>query len=353
MGSWAKRIRKHWITMWLVTAVLFLAILTVSASYIGNKEVKRVVSTRSVTDAVFSSNVMVAPDGTKSLYSDNTTKHYTYPVTVCNFAQMTPAIHAMEEINYKLTATLMKYSKSGVPEIVKSVPVGDSGNLTFSIQKIVDNNSTLTADPIYSLSDKFTYTYENESLDRTISCTDTFLLTFDRSLMEKENAQYCIYIKAIPLNTNAVSGTVTEIGCYVDVSKGMIYDTGWSGELAETDDKDYDAYNLIVSGSGAGTIEVTFDSSRFSISEVFLNDSENTFLDMSNNKVTGENALIDDADANWKKLILEVNSIDQNRYEIQFFKKDSAVYNSASEVNNYIKCRNYKPKTAASNGQEG
>ena len=96
-----KQLQKHWITCWLITAlVVFLGVggALVYGAYIGNSDIKRSVSTRSISDIVFSSNVLTAPPQSKNLHDSNSTGEYRYDVTVCNFEQMSPTNYAKEKI---------------------------------------------------------------------------------------------------------------------------------------------------------------------------------------------------------------------------------------------------------------
>ena len=189
----------------------------------------------------------------------------------------------------------------------------------------------------------FQVIYENQTLSDLISATDTFTLIFDREEMKKDSTDYFIQITATPTNTTAVSGTITQLQAQISVSKGKDYGSRWRAVLTEPDDADYDAYNVQVSGSGAGTIEIMWKTEYFNISDMFLMDTANTFRDSTGDAVTGDNAIITAGE--WSKVILEVDSYTkENKYDIQFFKKHSHTFSASDPVSAYIKEGEYKEK---------
>lgn len=343
-----KRIRKHWITYWMISAFLLFFLVGaygVYSAYMGNSELKRMVSTKSVTDIVFSSNVMKAPPAAKNLHANDTSREYEYPVTVCNFEQMSPANYAKEQIMYNLTAELVRYDGTSYMPVTEELLREDGvTKKVFQIKKTGDDNTSVS-ETIYDLNsstNSFKAIYTNEILPGTSSMTDTFTLVFDREELNQENSEYFIQITATPAENTAISGTVSEIRAWISASKGKDYGAGWTGSLIETDHEDYDAYNMQVYGSGTGTIEIRWNSSYFTISDIFLMDDSNKFEDDNGNDLTGDAAILDDSVQGWKKVILRVNSYEQNKYDIQFFKVQAHTYTADDPVSNYIDAGGYK-----------
>ena len=342
-----KKIQKHWITFWMITAILvFFSIgaFYIYAAYMSNSEMKRTVSTRSISDIVFSSNVMKAPAQPKNLHDTNSTNEYEYPVTVCNFEQMSPAIHAKEKIFYDLTVELVKYNGTTY-EPVTEVLYREDGTTrkVFQVKKTSDDNIPFSG-TIYDLnSGRFNIVYSNESLNDDASVTDIFTLVFDRDEMLKDSTEYFIQITATPTNGTAISGTVRPIQAQISVSKRKEYGSRWNGVLVETDNADYDAYNMQLTGSGAGTIEIMWKTKYFDISDMFLMDITNVFKDANGengNTVSGNAAIL--IEGEWSKVILEVNSYTRvNKYDIQFFKKQSHTFTASDPISNYIKTGMY------------
>ena len=346
-----KKIQKHWITFWMITAITVffsLGVFYIYAAYMGNSEMKRTVSTRSISDIVFSSNVMKAPAQPKNLHETNANIEYEYPVTVCNFEQMSPATHAKEQIFYNLTVELVRYNGSSY-EPITSILYREDGTTpkVFQVKKTSDDNDPFGG-TVYDLnSGTFSKVYSNESLADTASVTDIFTLVFDREEMQKDSTDYFIQITATPTNGTAISGTVRPIQAQISVSKGKDYGSRWSGVLVETDNADYDAYNMQLTGSGAGTIEIMWKTADFDISDMFLMDTANVFKTAngtSGSTVSGGSAILTDGE--WSKVILEVNSYTKtNKYDIQFFKKQSHTFTASDPVSNYIKTGTYTEVT--------
>ena len=334
----------------MITAVLIFSVFSgiyIYAAYMGNSNMKRSISTRSISDIVFSSNVMKAPAQARNLHESNSAAEYEYPVTVCNFEQMSPTTHAKEIINYNLTAELVKYNGTDYVPVTSTVYREDGITAkVFRIRQTADDNNPLSGVTEYDLnSDTFQVTYENQTLSNLKSATDTFTLVFDREEMLKDSTDYFIQITAEPTNTTAVSGTIRELKAQISVSKGKDYGSEWTAVLNESNDVDYDAYNLQVSGSGAGRIEIMWKKDHFNISDMFLMDTANVFKDAitGGNTVYGDSAILTDGD--WSKVILEVDSYTkENKYDIQFFKKQSHTFSASDPVSTYIKEGEYKEK---------
>ena len=331
----------------MITAVLIFSVLSgiyIYAAYMGNSNMKRTISTRSISDIVFSSNVMKAPAQARNLHEINSAAEYEYPVTVCNFEQMSPATHAKETINYTLTAELVRYDGTAYMPVTETVYREDGITAkVFRIRQTADDNNQLSGETYDLNSGRFQVTYENQSLSDSISATDTFTLVFDREEMKKASTDYYIQITATPTNATAVSGTIRPLQAQISVSKGKDYGSRWRAVLTEPDDADYDAYNVQVSGSGAGTIEIMWKTEYFNISDMFLMDTANTFRDSTGDAVTGDDAIITVGE--WSKVILEVDSYTkENKYDIQFFKNQSHTFSEIDPVSAYIKEGEYKEK---------
>ena len=70
---------------------------------------------------------------------------------------------------------------------------------------------------------------------------------------------------------------------------------------------------------------------------------------------SGDNILsdaVDDNQTGWKKRTLSVNSIQNNRYVVQFFKRNANVSYTGNEFpSKYIKCKNYTATVATENSE--
>ena len=340
-----KRIRKYWITIWMVLSVAALGTYIAYGAYTGTAQVKRVVSTMPTIDTVFSSNYMENPQGIKNLHTTQF-ENYVCPVTVCNFAQLTPTGFSREKIRYSLTAELVKFDSGSrqyiaVDQVQTKTSNGSATAKTFYIKKTHDDNRPITSDSTHSLNSDgvFSYTFSNEELAGGDSHTDTFEVCFDAAETLQETPDLYIRLTATPEDTNT-NGTVTEMSCILSISKGRIIETGWHGALAESSATDYDGYNLIVEGVGQGKIDIRWDNTKFMINPAFTSDTTNNSFASDNG--SGSPVVADSTSSDWQKVTLNVNSLEKNRYEVQFYKrKSSTTYTGNNSANNFIKCDNY------------
>lgn len=341
MKNFFRKAKKYWITIWMLLSVAALGTYITYAAYAGTAQVKRVVSTMPTFDTVFSSNYMENPLGVKNLHTTSF-ENYICPVTVCNFAQLTPTGFSKEKIKYSLTAELVTYDSSSrqyvqIDTVQTKTVNGVSVNKTFYIKKTHDDNNAITSE-IHSLNStgSFSYTFTDELLAGGDSHTDTFDICFDESETLKESPDLYIRLRAVPDDTNT-NGTVTEMSCVISISKGRTIETGWHGSLAESGAIDYDGYNMIVEGVGIGTIDIRWDNTRFMINPAFISDTTN------NSFATG---VVDDDTTGWRKITLNVNSLTKNRYEIQFYKRIAGTtYTGDDHAGNYIVCDHYVVST--------
>ena len=319
------KLKSHWITIWLVLALISTAIIVINAAYLGNKDVKRVVSTASISDVYFSSNILTGSGIIKNIRTANTSSNYQCVLSVYNYDEMNPTNYAKEDIRYKLTAKLVSYDRdseefSDVTETLMKTS-NPSNPKVFTITKTKDENENCSEAEKDLNTDPYKVVYEGESLGGGGAFSDTYTLTFDMEEVAKDLPELYIYVIAEPVS-DGVTGTVSTQSGYISVSKGIAYTSGWHGSLTENDNQAYDAYNMIISGSGAGKIDVKWDSEKFEISKSSLE-----LYEYSNETETGfdRNGI---ETANGKSTItLYVNSVISNRYEIQFYKKVSGDYN--------------------------
>ena len=147
-----------------------------------------------------------------------------------------------------------------------------------------------------------------------------------------------IQVSAIPSEESIrLNGGVSNLGSIISISQGRTVETGWHGSLQESSSTDYDAYNLIIEGSGAGTIDIYWDSAKFTMNPVFITQYEGVRLSSETN---------DPERAGWKKRTLTVNSASgENRYVVQFYKKVPGTYTGTEFPSKYIECKNYVQTT--------
>lgn len=338
------RIIKKLVTLWMIVSILALSsVYFAFAAYNGTAIVKRVVSTQTSSISSFSSNYMevysTSNIAVKNLRTTNE-GNFICPITVCNYDQLDPTSPARARIDYVFTATLVRYNSSTEEYIpVSTIQTDNERTKTFYVQKVMDDNQAITSDSQHSINGvAFSYTYSSESLAGGNSHKDVYHICFDAAEVEKDIPDLFIQVSAIPSEESIrLNGGVSNLGSIISISQGRTVETGWHGSLQESSSTDYDAYNLIIEGSGAGTIDIYWDSAKFTMNPVFITQYEGVRLSSETN---------DPERAGWKKRTLTVNSASgENRYVVQFYKKVPGTYTGTEFPSKYIECKNYVQTT--------
>ncbi|MEE3415388.1 MAG: hypothetical protein VZR53_08460 [Prevotella sp.] len=331
------KIIKYPITIWMLISVLTFCAVTIGYSaYSGTIDVKRVVSTQASSSTVFSSNYMESGDTliVKNLHTI-AEGNFICNVTVCNYDQLDQSSPARSLITYNFTAELVKYNKTTEQyEKVTETQLNDGNQpKTFYVQKKMDNNEIINTDTQHDLNTgSFEYTYTGETLTGGETYKDSFDICFDSVEVEKDIPELFIRVTAVPNDESVqLNSGVPTLSSIISISKGRTVETGWHGSLNESNINDYDGYNLVIEGSGSGTIDILWDNNEFTINPAFLT--------INSNKLT---AITDDVSEGWKKTTLTVNSTEENRYVVQFYKKKQNVSYTGNEFpSKYIICNNY------------
>ena len=329
-----KRIIKYPVTAWMVISILALTAIYVSyAAYNGTADVKRVVSTQATSTTVFSSNYLEkysnAGIAVKNLRTTNE-GNFIVSVTVCNYDQMDFNSYAKGLIEYEFKAELVKQVNDAyVP--VESVQMNGTNAKTFYVQKIMDENTT-TTDTQHSLNEgSFSYTYGSESLTGGSSNKDSFEICFDAAEVALDVPELFIRVTATPTEESMqLNSGISTLASIISISQGRSVETGWHGSLQETGGEEYDGYNLIIEGAGSGTIDILWDNSKFVMNPAFI-----SLYGSGESPILGPESDVSDR-AGWNKRTLSVNSLNDNRYVVQFYKKTS----SATGTGNIL-CNNY------------
>ena len=207
----------------------------------------------------------------------------------------------------------------------------------------MDNNEAVSAEAHNLNTEDFTYTYVGETLAGGSPYKDSFDICFDSSEVEKDIPNLFIRVTATPTDESVqLNGGVPTISSIISISKGRTVETGWHGNHDESSTNDYDGYNLIIEGSGSGKLDILWGTNEFTINPAFLT--------IYSDKLT---QVADAATSGWKTVTLTVNSTEDNRYVVQFYKKKTnASYTGSEFPSKYILCNNYVPDEEAENQQE-
>lgn len=344
-----KKTIKYPITIWMMVSIIALSSMYLSfAAYNGTAIVKRVVSTQASSNSVFSSNYMevfstnIAVKNLRTINEGN----FICPITVCNYDQLDPTSPAHGTIDYSFTAELVRYDSSSDTYVPVTTVQNNDNNVakTFYVQKNIDDNQTISTDSQHNLnaSGNFSFTYPSESLPGENPYRDSFNICFDATEVAKDIPELYIRVSATPTAESVQENGISNLACIISVSQGRSVVTGWHGSLQESSNNDYDGYNMVIEGSGTGTIEILWDNSKFTMNPAFVS------------QYGGAGGILSDAEdvagqTGWKKRILTVDSASgDNRYVVQFYKNNANTPYTGNEFpSKYIKCENYTPAADA------
>lgn len=286
-----------------VVIVVLLLLLPVSyAAYTSVTSARRVVSTAGGADVLFSSNYLPTllqeemegnSKGEKyknipisyQVNSTNTTQ--AVYVSVCNYAQGYPTEWSDQDITYHIKFTLVdrenhetiEQNKTYTDKSGKEVSGSEILKKEFKVSKgIVSSTSGTVSIPI---------TYDGQKLEATGTVSQNMYTVFlDTTYADIVGVKIEVLTEN---NSPAYSGYGLGGVLYLNGYETEAT-TGWSGEIQEgsgTNSKkstEYTGFNYEVSGSGAGTVQVTWDKDQFAISKIFLADMEQYLVkDDSNN----------------------------------------------------------------------
>lgn len=343
-----RKLKKHWITVWLVVVIVILGTFVTLAAYTEVSSVKRVVTTKSAPKELFSSNCMYADLYERRMPAPE------FNVNVCNYDQSNPEIPNQTDIEYTLTAQLrVKYNGTIMTfSQLRTALADDTAKYdsivnratAYSIAKTQNNNVSGIIDipepKKFSdyVSNDYTVVFgtstSHETLPGGVVSTDRFKVTIPESDFEKTTPEFFVYVKADPVDNG-----LTDIQTLLYGSKNVVITASWSGMLAEqnTKDVDYDFYNYIITGSGSGKLDIMWNPDWFEVDNFFFSnlsgvqfDGSSTPTEISSGTYTG-----------WNQVTIVVDSSDsgKSRYGLQLYKvKGNTSYTGDNNAANHIHC---------------
>ncbi len=363
MNKILKTLRKHWTRVWLIAVLLMSGGIYVTyAVYTEVSSVKRVVSTQAAPVEMFSSNCMRPDISSRRLSSAE------YSVTVCNFDQDKPTIYNPSTISYTLHAELQVKQGDNYTNMATYLNTLDQSNAeqlalykdyitkaaNYHICKTEDDNPETTvseSESDFTIANGFSVTLTADSLAAQHSSVDKYKVKIDPDSINVTNTDIYVHVWAFPTEPANLSTIETRLyGAAISESAAT-----WSGSFNEQncDTVDYDFYNYIITGSGAGTVDILWDSSKFSINDFFFNTalSNNTFVGGNTPTVIASSdtqygsGKYDGKYVGWNKITLSVGSGNnsKSRYELQLYKTASdsltgVSYTGDNAATNYIAC---------------
>lgn len=323
-----KFLKKQWLHIWILVAVIALSTMGVKAAYISaNSTMKRVVVSTSSQGKLFSSNVLVE-DGVNTYvpryFSQLTDTTRTYPVDIYlwNYNLANPAKWYSEDIDYSITFTFTDSKGTALTQ-------AEIGNRTVIIED-EDGNPLETLD---GTTPTLTYTKSSESLDynASISAEKHYTLKYSGNWNLDEDTDICVKVD-VQLDDGGDDSKyldLSPVGGIIGLKKTTNTESaGWQAYVSERVDgktvTDCDGYNMVVSGSGAATITIKWDTRYLGCNKNFYSDTIyefGTYAD-STKEVTYS---APEAGSNIATIVIKADTAsaytsNRNRYDIQFYK---------------------------------
>jgi hypothetical protein len=249
--------KKYFLSAWLFLAfaALFILISVTMAAYTSKASVKRVVSTKGSSGAMFSSNYLSQTTLFKSVSFISTETAPTVVVNVCNYAQGDKTKHYEDsDISYTLEAVLTDVDGQPLSAEAYDESSFDNFSVTFGGSKL-----KFTADESGNFSLSF-----GSVLSKDYVSTDSYSVSFDAAQLENPT----VYVKLTATAESAVSG-VSKLSGVLGVTKhSAAQSVSWTGSFTDNfaiysnkyDSRDFDAFNYAVSGSGSGKFTLVWNT---------------------------------------------------------------------------------------------
>ena len=303
-------LKKHNILFWSIAAasavVVFAGLITV-AVFTSSLHAQRTIAAYDTEGPRFSSNYLLrgeSRENVRTLYTTNTALPVAGAVTICNYQQGRQTLTYQNDVSYTLTARLVKYDES---EEDKYVPV-TSGYIT---------SQSLGAYSVTVSDGTTTVTLGNTVLDRTLSGTlaggtavsDAYNISFSTNFAQNKPNLYLEMI-ATP---NTVNLPVLR-GVFKPDLRAAGATNYWTGSFRDDSSvspADYDGYNYLVSGTGSGTVTVSWNSAKVAMSDVSID----MLLGIAGATRAGSS------------ITFPVDSDIESRYDLQFYKVSAITEN--------------------------
>lgn len=339
MKSFWSKVKKHWISIWLVIAVMAFTTVISYAAYTRVTVAKRVISTGEGAGLPFGSDLMSSTvKKIKRMPFSDQNDVPDVPLSVFNYPYPRRSSCGIDETLYDLTVTL-----GTLDALSEFSPLtgSDITNLGTGYSVIEEQGEQRSF--IFGTDDQITHTFSDCSIAGGNYNSNLFTLKFDQAeLTAAVPKGYCIKMQAVPADSELPTLTGYVLVRYIKTA-----DSGWSGELENlTANTDYDAFNYIIKGSGKGNFTFKWNANKVAINQQFLQNSDVKFL-INDEVVSGNDEFTEDditkgADG-FRTLTIVVDSSKSNRYDVHFYKVNNTQSGSSDYDNTSV--ASYIPKS--------
>lgn len=325
-------VKKRWLLIWIVSVTALLCTMIAYAEYPrSNDFMKRVVLSDESVDMMFSSNYLTLIENEKIAYQ---------PVYVSQLTDLDSRQTYDVDVfvwNYDIDGSGDYYKKLIKYDLDISV-VDSQGNVITSLEsgktiQIVKNDAATALTAFSSSSSSYTYHSPSpETLDTDARSQNKYTIKFSKNWDLKNDANKRVLIKATPTSEFPdLKPLAAAIGLKEELSSSS---SGWSYYINEqrlssaAASSDYDAYNLVLTGTGSEEIVIEWDPAVIALNKDFY-EADGAFPFIS-----GEVAYEQGAGTNdWDKLTINADSYDpdknyRNRYDIQLYKVNGEISSS-------------------------
>jgi hypothetical protein len=256
-----------------LTAVIAAVVVGGSfAAYTSVNMVKRVVSTMAGSGLLFSSNYMGAYESSTETYTIRTFSFNeevdvpSFAVSVCNYAQSNPKYINEKDITYTFTATLV-----------------DRNGAAYDVSKLDLSQYTLAGKVFQSGS----MTLTGQSLSGGTKTKNVYTITVDKNHL----SDVYVMVTAVP---DSSSLTATENKKLARILRATLTaaqkSAGWSGSFTDAmingTPSALDGFNYEISGYGEGTVTLSWDDSKVTVSPWFVEDMAAYIQSSTANSIT-------------------------------------------------------------------
>ena len=325
--------KQQWLLAWLVFVSLALCTIIAFAEYPGtNNYVKRVLVFDDSSDTMFSSNILTFIENNRISYQP----YYVKELTETDVAQTYDV--DVFVWNYDIDGSGDYYKKQIEYDLEISV-VDNQGNVISGMDagkyiQVVKNDSQTALVAFNSGSASYTYSSTQvETLAANARSQNKYTIKFSKNWDLKNDANKRVLIKATP---TAEFPDLKPLAAAIGLKEEQgASSTGWKYYINEqrlnslTLPSAYDAYNLVLTGTGSETIEIEWDPTKIALNKDFY-ESNGAFPFVSGEVVYTQGG---GTTTGWDKLVVNADSYSstkeyRNRYDIQLYKINGEVSSS-------------------------
>ena len=293
----------------LVSTVLIAMGAAALAAFTSSLHAQRTIAAYDTEGARYSSNYLMrgdSEDNVRTIFTTNAAVSANSIMTICNYQQGKQTMPNPDPFSYTLTARLVYYDDSDPDKYVPADAAYMSANsLTGYSVSINDGVNTVTLNSSH-LSDS---TLGAAMMGGTAK-SDPYLISFSPNFAENDPN---LYLEVIATPTLGTLPTIR--GIFVASLRAEGASNHWTGSFRDdtgTAPSGYDGFNYLITGTGIGTVTLSWDTDLLAMSEVSMEMlMEITGATSTSNSVT-----------------FPVDSDVEGRYDLQFYRAPGADFSS-------------------------